>query len=240
MKTLTALFVLSLAGIAGDAVIVCPPEATAEVKLAAREVRRYVYLRTGTLMPIQPAGTGFTFKLDPALDAQQYRLTSDGSAVTISGGSGVGVLYGAYRYVELLGVRFEIHGDVIPDERLQELPPVNEETGKLLFELRGLQPFHDFPEGPDWWTTDDWRAFVGQAVKMRMNFIGLHTYPFHNQDLGPEPTVWVGLPEDVNDDGTVKVSDFEYYVTAKTVRGARLIWPSTAPQISQTVVRAPP
>ncbi len=45
---------------------------------------------------------------------------------------------------------------------------------------------------------------------------GLHTYPFHNKDLGPEPTVWVGLPDDVNADGTVKVSDrASWYTTAK-------------------------
>ncbi len=51
---------------------------------------------------------------------------------------------------------------------------------------------------------------------MRMNFIGLHTYPFHNKDLGPEPTVWIGLPEDVNADGTVKLSDYaSWYTTAK-------------------------
>ena len=87
---------------------------------------------------------------------------------------------------------------------------------KPLFELRGLQPFHDFPEGPDWWTQDDWLSVVNQAVKMRMNFIGLHTYPFHNKDLGPEPTVWVGLPEDVNADGTVKAADHaSWYTTAK-------------------------
>jgi hypothetical protein len=80
-------------------------------------------------------------------------------------------------------VRFEIGSDVIPDERLKELPAVQEETGTPLFELRGLLPFHDFPEGPDWWTTDDWKFILGQATKMRMNFVGLHTYPFHNPSL---------------------------------------------------------
>ena len=74
-----------------------------------------------------------------------------------------------------------------------------------LFALRGLVPFHDFPEGPDWWTADEWKSVLAQMVKLRMNFVGLHTYP--KQALGPEPTVWIGLPQDVNADGTVKVSD---------------------------------
>ena len=187
--------------------IMTESDAPANVKLAAKEIRRYVYLRTSKLQPCP-----MKLQIDPSLGAQEYRITAD----VITGGSDVGVLYGAYRYIEQLGVRFEIDGDVIPDERLKESPVVKEETGKPLFELRGLQPFHDFPEGPDWWTTDEWFSIVSQATKMRMNFIGLHCYPFHNRDLGPEPLVWVGVPEDVNPDGTVKVSDqASWYTTAK-------------------------
>ena len=39
--------------------IICPPDAPPNVKLAAKEIRRYVYLRTGELLPIgtiSPAG----------------------------------------------------------------------------------------------------------------------------------------------------------------------------------------
>ena len=43
--------------------------------------------------------------------------------------------------------------------------------------LRGIQPFHDFPEGPDWWNIDGYKAVLAQLPKMRMNFFGLHTYP---------------------------------------------------------------
>ncbi len=210
------LFTLFTAPVALSQTVVCRPDAPANVKLAAKEIRRYVYLRTGELLPMAESGEGIVLKVDPTLAPQSYRLKPDGATLTISGGSDVGVLYGAYRYSELLGVRFQIDGDVIPDERLKAPPAIAEESGQPLFELRGLQPFHDFPEGPDWWTQDDWLSVVSQATKMRMNFIGLHTYPFHNRDLGPEPTVWVGLPEDVNADGTVKVADYSsWYTTAK-------------------------
>jgi hypothetical protein len=210
-----ALLVL-LTSLAAAPNIVCPPTAPPQVKLAAKEIRRYVWLRTGELLPIAARGHGITLTVDPALATQQYRLRSDGDAFAISGGSEVAVLYGAYAFVEKLGVRFEISGDVIPDGKIPFRLPALDETRRPLFELRGLQPFHDFPEGPDWWTQDDWRLFVGQAVKMRMNFIGLHTYPFHNRNLGPEPTVWVGLPEEVNADGTVRVADHaSWYTTAK-------------------------
>ena len=52
--------------------------------------------------------------------------------------------------------------------------------------VRGIQPFHDFSEGPDWWNTDEYLLHLDQLAKLKMNFIGLHTYPL------AEPTVWTG------------------------------------------------
>jgi hypothetical protein len=210
--------------------IVCPEDAPANVKLAAKEIRRYVYLRTGTLLPIAQfakaaegvpdAATAIGLVIDRSLQSEQYRLRTTEAegrrTLTISGGSDVAVLYGAYCLAEHLGLRFYLHGDAVPDARIAFALPKLDETHQPLFSLRGIQPFHDFPEGPDWWTTDDWKLVVSQSAKMRMNFIGLHTYPFQNKDLGPEPTVWVGLPQDVNADGTVKISDYSsWYNTQK-------------------------
>ncbi len=122
----------------------------------------------------------------------------------ISGGSDVAVLYGAYRFAEKLGVRFYLHGDVIPDERIAYALPHLNETATPLFTIRGIQPFHDFPEGPDWWDQDDYLAYVEQLPKMRMNFLGLHCYP--EGGVGPEPLVWIGSPSDCDERGGVKFS----------------------------------
>ena len=64
MKTPVALLILAMTplphrargadGADAHGVIVCPAGAVANVKLAAREIRRYVYLSTGTLLPIAP------------------------------------------------------------------------------------------------------------------------------------------------------------------------------------------
>ena len=68
-----------------------------------------------------------------------------GADVVIEGAGPRGVLYGAYRYAERLGVRFHLDGDVIPDERLKELQtalqeartePQKEEIRKRLKRLR--------------------------------------------------------------------------------------------------------
>lgn len=192
-------------------VVVCPPNAAPQEQLAAKEVARYVYVRTGELPAVakKPPAKGDAILLarDKTLGAEAFAIKTaqqDGRRVwTITGGSPVGVLYGAYRFAEKLGVRFCLHGDVVPDERLASLPDVNE-SGKPLFDMRGIQPFHDFPEGPDWWNRDDYLAHVSQLAKMRMNFLGLHCYP--EGGVGPEPLVWIGLPSDLDPKGRVKFS----------------------------------
>ncbi len=136
----------------------------------------------------------------------------------IAGGDGIGTLYGAYRLAEHLGVRFYMHGDVLPDEQVPLALPQLDETGKPLFALRGIQPFHDFPEGPDWWNADEYKAILGQLPKMRMNFFGLHTYP--QGGVGPEPLVWIGPPAEVGPQGKVKASYPSRHFTTGNVTGA--------------------
>jgi len=216
--------------VADDVTIVSPSDATAAENLAAKEIRRYLYLRTGKLLPIVqskdklPSKTalivigqkgrpaikalsGKNKKLASAvasLEPQQYMLKTIAfrkrPAVLITGGDSIGTLYAAYRFAEHLGVRFYMHGDTISDKQIALEIPKLDEKGKPLFNLRGIQPFHDFPEGPDWWNTDDYKAIIAQLPKMRMNFFGLHTYP--QGGVGPEPTVWIGMPGDFNKDGT--------------------------------------
>jgi hypothetical protein len=255
---LTALFVFSIVLRAEDPArsvnreeklpvrVYCPADSSPLELLAAREVQRYLYLRSGTLPSIERLSNSISItknaiiiarkdrtiwdsaELDPmlrndihALVSQQYRLqtlsTGTGRRVVIAGGDDTATLYAAYAFSEKLGVRFYLHGDVVPDRSvspLRDLPFVNE-TGRPLFELRGIQPFHDFPEGPDWWNTDDYLAIIAQLPKLRMNFIGLHTYP----EGGPnaEPTVWIGLPGDLDEKGKVKFSyPSSYQNTART------------------------
>jgi len=221
--TLSALLTLALATACGcfaapgepPTVIVCPADAPSNVKLAAKETRRYVYQRTGELLPMAESATGniVSFKTDKSLVEQQYRLKSDGKSLAISGGSAVAVLYGAYAFAEKLGVRFYLHGDVIPSRKIPFALPLLDETRQPFFATRGIQPFHDFAEGPDWWTTDDYKAYIGQLAKMKMNFMGLHCYPESTNNPFAEPLIWHGLPEDLADDGSVKFSYPSAWIT---------------------------
>ena len=217
--------------------VACPAEATSLEAFAAREVRRYVYLRTGRLLPIEKDATGPAIvvgrrdraavrSVDPRLAvrldelAPQERLLvtvrrPGREALLVTGGDEAGVLYAAYRLAEHLGVRFSLHGDTIPDEKRPPALPDLDEAGRPLFAIRGVQPFHDFPEGPDWWTRDDYKAILGQLPKLGMNFFGLHTYPEGRPNA--EPTVWIGPPDEVGEGSEVKAAYPSSYFT--TLRG---------------------
>ncbi len=209
--------------------IVVSARANALTSFAAKEVRHYLYLLTGELPPIRQhigkkdaiviavngdPGTEF---LGEGLGPQAYRLKTvtrdDGhKTLYLVGGSESATLYAAYRFAEHLGARFYLHGDVLPDTQTPFAMPDLDETRTPLFELRGIQPFHDFAEGPDWWNRDEYKTVIAQLPKLGMNFIGLHTYPLS------EPTVWTGLAEDVEPDGRVRESyPTAYLNTARTV-----------------------
>ena len=124
------------------------------------------------------------------------------SHLLIAGGGGTGILYGIYTFIEKLGVRFYLDGDVVPEEKIEFRMPNLDESGRPLFKLRGIQPFHDFAEGPDWWNEDTYKAVLGQLPKLRMNFFGLHTYPERNPNA--EPTVWIGMSDEYDKNGRVQ------------------------------------
>ena len=214
--------------------IAIPKDASYLETLAGREVCRYIYLRTGVLASIvtdDPTDAktptiviarkdrDFLANLGNDLQPQQYLLKTNQNEshkqLWIIGGDDAGTLYGAYRFAEHLGVRFYLHGDVIPDERIDLQLPNLDETGKPLFETRGIQPFHDFPEGPDWWNEEEYKAIFSQLPKLRMNFFGLHTYP--EERPCAEPTVWIGLPQDIATEGDVSFSYPSSY--QNTLRG---------------------
>lgn len=211
---------------------------------SAKELQRYLYLRSGILAEIIQSNTipgrcGYCLavgskhagifrgwpdadnlaKLADGLKPEEYLIRSyretDRRLIVIAGGDGAGALYGTYRFLGYTGIRFQIDGDVLPDEKCDLAALEVNETGKPRFSKRGLQPFHDFNVGPDWWNLSDYQSVLSQMAKLRFNFIGFHTYPSWNPSAGPEANVWIGLPEDVDDQGNVR---FGYEAGVVTTR----------------------
>jgi hypothetical protein len=236
-------------GAGNSSTILISNSASVQERFAAREIRRYVYLRTGMLLNIRQvnqvianergivigvAGNEWLKPLSASLPGQlggqDYSLKSlildKKELLVIVGGSPTACLYGAYEFLESLGIRFYLHGDTIPDGMTELRLDGFDSMRHPLFEVRGIQPFHDFAVGPDWWDEDDYKLHIAQLAKMRMNFIGLHTYPEGKPYA--EPTVWIGLPEDVAANGTVKASYPSYY--QNTASGA---WAHASKKTSQ-------
>jgi len=228
--------------------IVVAADATRLERIAAIEVRRYLYLVTGALPAVVETGSlarlanpsivvssqgrllvrdleaGTSFEqvsLDavPKLGPEDYWLKtfvrSGLGHLLVAGGEGAGILYGAFAFAGKLGVRFELDGDLVPEDKITFTVPDIDETGRPLFVVRGIQPFHDFPEGPDWWSLDNYKTVLGQLPKLGLNFFGLHTYP----EKGPnaEPTVWIGSRGEFDAEGRVRASYPSSY--QNTLRG---------------------
>ena len=191
-----------------------------------------------SLVAVEPRSEvlGAAASMDASAEAGQHAIrkltAASGATVTLIVGAGeFGRLYGAYTAAEQLGVRFELTGDILPDPTQQgglplagvaELPLAHTDASPA-FDYRGLQPFHDFPEGPDWWDTEHYKLILTQLSKMKMNFLGLHTYPYSATDAGHstghnEPTVFVGTADDLEADGSVKVASAYPTSYANTMR----------------------
>lgn len=212
-------------------------------RLAAKELRRVIFSATrqvpfvgGKELLGSASGAPRTIfvlaklaELDALLQDKIGAVVTDGEThvvwsastvphhvIVLSGNTDTAVLHAVYSAAEhLLGVRFLISSDVIP--RLSKRLPEAKYVFSPRFSRRGLQPFHDFAVGPDWWSLDDYKMVMAQQRRMKMNFIGFHSYPFANETQQvsasgdpltgrAEPLVWVGKPSDLNADGSVKAS----------------------------------
>lgn len=102
--------------------IILPDEASQILNFSAKEIQKYIYLRTKLFVPIQRGETEDSFseaivlRDNNRLSDEEYSIERIGTNLYIQGGSDIGVLYGVYSYAEYLGVRFALHGDVIPDQ----------------------------------------------------------------------------------------------------------------------------
>lgn len=178
-----------------------------------------------TLGLVLPPTTNHSTLVDEGTHLVHDISVTEGSAPLLlcAGSDSTATLYAVYTAFEQLGVRFRIDSDVVPDRlrrastasallvQLSAKAPVGPVTPS--FDTRGLQPFADFSAGPDWWNEQEFKLTFEQMAKMKLNFLGLHTYPIPQQPVAgpggnanvsgvcgmlsaPEPTVWVGTSDD--------------------------------------------
>ena len=212
------LLLFSLSASASPLTILTGDGAAPPLRLAAAELRRYLAdaglerpliasvstpralaarLAAGPSLLLLNATEAAVFGAPPppALGFTLARPTE--ALTTITGTDAQHALFGAYAYLEHLGFTFTSAGPTIP-ARPSPPPPVGwASSAAPAFTTRGLQPFHDFAEGPDWWSEDEIKRVTEAILSMKGNLIGFHTYPLI------EPAVWVGLAADVDSAGSV-------------------------------------
>lgn len=237
MNNLIALIILflttTITAFAKVPIILHFKDAKGTELLAAKELQRYIYVRTVDLPVLKAITVNEQIPTNSILVATvselknfnstkkiniNYKLNGDGyqlksmpnNSLLIVGGSEIGTVYGAYKFLGSTGIGFDINEDIIPDEKLKIIDLSGfDKTYEPSFALRGIQPFHDFPEGPDWWNENDYEAIITQLPKMGMNFFGFHTYPASDNFGGwakAEPMVWIGTKDQFNADGIVKAA----------------------------------
>lgn len=257
----TVLFTANPASVYSQTIVYPSKGSNIEI-MAAKEVRRYIFLRTGTAPALKKTSDAKSLPTGDIIvvsknsrpiiaelkrdygnvdapvsgDRKGYLIKSvskDGRYIlTITGADGTTTLHAAYRFAELIGCYFNLAGDVIPDGKLTYPLDIGKYDEKSLpwFALRGNLPFHNFLAGPDFWSTADYKSFLTQQAKMGMNFFGLHHYPERGEPSsleGPEPHVWIGHKQDLNDDGTIKEGGAYATSWATTYRSSRNSWSGT-------------
>ncbi len=116
----------------------------------------------------------------PALTTQGHLLRRlDGDTLLLAGGSGAAVAWAVYELAERWGVRFLLHGDVLPEEPGPFRLPDLDLTCEPLLGLRAWRQFNDLPTGPVLWTLAQQQAFLRQAHKLKFNGISLGLWPQH-------------------------------------------------------------
>lgn len=183
-----------LAAQASGATIVVGRDASALERLAAKELQKYLYSATGTLLPISGAADGDAIAVGtPASNPLAARFKPDVSGlgdegyllrtirdgkrriVLVTGKKPQGVLYGAYALLEEYGFGFYLGGDAVPTKSEFKLLDIDI-TRKPALKIRGTLPWYNFFNSPTAWDFEDYAWFFDNLVKTKNNFIGFHSY----------------------------------------------------------------
>ncbi len=124
----------------------------------------------------------------------------------VGGGSPKATLWSVYELAERWGVRFLLHGDVIPRRRALWLPDVNDVL-EPEFPIRQWRVVNDFACGPESWGIADYRPVLDQLAKLKFNRIYVYTYAYQpfvhfacREVSRQAGTLWFGFRYPITDD----------------------------------------
>ena len=96
----------------------------------------------------------------------------------IAGGSGAAVLWSACELLEMLGVRFTLHEDVLPDDPGPFVLPQIDRVFEPQLRTRAWRQMNLFPMGPESWGLPEHRTRIRQLAKLKFNTIYAQLWPY--------------------------------------------------------------
>ena len=152
-----------------------------------------------TVFVLRPAGgdtaaAAAAYGVLPGLGPQSILIRpfqqGDTQCVLLTGGSPVAVMWSVYELVERWGVRYLVHGDVLPANAGTLRLPEAEIRLEPNMRTRCWRLVNDLAEGPVSWSLEENRLFLRQIAKMKFNRVFLAFWPaqpfvhysFHGMD----------------------------------------------------------
>ena len=116
----------------------------------------------------------------PALSDQGHLVRRlDEHTMILAGGSSAAVAWAVYELLEHFGVRYLLHGDVLPERPGPfHLPDIDRVLEPNL-RLRSWRQFNDLPTGPGLWSLTQQETFIRQIFKLKFNAVYLCLWPHH-------------------------------------------------------------
>ena len=96
----------------------------------------------------------------------------------VGGGSPKSTLWAAYELVERWGVRYLLHGDVLPDDAGEFRLPEKDVILEPKLRIRQWRVVNSFLCGPESWGMADYRPVLNQLAKLKFNRVLVYIWPF--------------------------------------------------------------
>ena len=111
----------------------------------------------------------------------------------------IGAMYGAYTFLEKLGIGFYLGGDVFPGTQVPLQVPEMDEFWNPALPIRGCVIWINFLDGPMTWNLEDYKYFFDQMVKMKANLVSFPEYGYGLTDYSEGGKLVPGVPLDTSE-----------------------------------------
>ena len=118
----------------------------------------------------------------PRLSEQGILLRPTKRGVIVSGGSPRAIMWAVYELVQRWGVRYLMHGDVLPEWAGEPAVAIQLPRQEVVLEpkltVRQWRVVNDFACGPESWGIKDYRPLLDQLAKLKFNRLNVSIYPW--------------------------------------------------------------